>query len=167
MSKTRFIYLLTAFFTICIVFIQCKKTTHPPAGEVVDPTVATFLNMQQHIFKHSCNSTGCHNVAAASNVQHGLVLEGSDVWERIVGVDPKNADAKNAKLKIVYAGKSDSSFLFHKIDWLKNTKYKFGNQMPLGADLLDSNEIKYIKQWIDAGAPKAGVVADAALIKAH
>jgi hypothetical protein len=167
MTKASFLYFAAAIISISTLFVQCKKTTHPPAAEVVDPTAATFLNMQQHIFKHSCNSAGCHNVSAASNVQHGLVLEGSDVWERIVGVDPKNVDAKNANLKIVYAGKSDSSFLFHKVDWLKNTKYKFGNQMPIGADLLDADEIEYIKQWINAGAPKTGVVADAALLKAH
>jgi hypothetical protein len=166
MSKTKILYLVCCLLCIAMLMVQCKKP-QSAAAEVVDPTVATYLNMQQHIFKHSCNSTGCHNVAAASNVQHGLVLEGSDVWERIVGVDPKNADAKNANLKIVFAGKSDSSFLFHKVNWTANTKYKFVNQMPLGADLLDADEIEYIKQWIDAGAPKTGVVANAALLKPH
>lgn len=156
---------LMALSFISLAASACKKPTNPT--ETVDPNVASFDNMQQHIFKHSCNSSGCHNTAAASNVQHGLVLEGVDVYERLVGVAPKNADAKNANLKLVYAGKSDSSFLFHKVNWAANTQYKFGNEMPLGADALDANEITFIKQWIDAGAPKTGVVADYTLLHAH
>jgi hypothetical protein len=165
MTKIKLIFLWSFVAAMSTLFVQCKKAN--TTTEIVDVNAATFSNMQQHIFKHSCNSSGCHNVAAASNVQHGLVLEGTDVYERIINIDPKNVDAKNAKLKIVYPNKSDSSFLFHKVDWANNTKYKFGNQMPLGADLLTADEIKYIKQWIDAGAPKTGVVADATLIKAH
>jgi len=143
----------------------CKKPDNPV--ETVDANAASFDNMQQHIFKHNCNSSGCHNTAAASNVQHGLVLEGADVYERLVGIAPKNVNAKNANLKLVYAGKSDSSFLYHKVNWAANTKYKFGNEMPLGANSLDANEMLFIKQWIDAGAPKTGVVADYKLLRAH
>lgn len=146
---------------------QCKKTEVVAAKEVVDPKVATFQNLQIHVFKHNCNSTGCHNVAAASNVQHGLVLEGTDIYERLIGIDPKNTEAKNAGLKLVTAGNSEKSFLFHKMNWSNNTNYKFGNQMPLGAGLLSAGEIQFVKQWIDAGAPKTGVVADATLIRSH
>ncbi len=162
------VYLIPTMIIICfsILFTQCKKKTTTPV-ETVDPTISSFLNMQTHIFKHSCNSTGCHNTAAVSNLQHGLALEGSDVWERIVDITPKNIDAKNANLKIVYAGKSDSSFLFHKVNWTANTLYKFGNQMPIGANLLEADEIEFIKQWINAGAPKTGVVADYKLLHAH
>ncbi|MFM2388309.1 MAG: hypothetical protein RL660_3066 [Bacteroidota bacterium] len=147
---------------VCLVMAQCKKKT--TTTEVVDPNVASFQNMQLHIFKHSCNSSGCHNTAAASNVQHGLVLEGVDVYERLVNVAPKNADAKNANLRLVVPNSPDSSFLFTKCAW---TSYKFGNQMPLGANALKANEIEFIKQWINAGAPKTGIVADYKLLEAH
>jgi hypothetical protein len=39
--------------------------------------------------------------------------------------------------------------------------------MPLGADLLTSNELEFIRQWIEAGAPRTGVVADPSLLNAH
>jgi hypothetical protein len=147
---------------LSIIVVQCKKKT--TTTEVVDPNAASFSNMQEHIFKHSCNTSGCHNTAAANNVQHGLVLEGVDVYERLINIDPKNADAKAMKLKLVMPNKADSSFLFTKCAW---TTFKYGNQMPLGADVLSANEIEFIKQWINAGAPKTGVVADYKLLTAH
>jgi hypothetical protein len=150
---------------LTFTLMQCKKKP-PIVVEVVDPTVASYLNMQTHIFKHSCNTSGCHNTAAATNVQHGLVLEGVDVFERLINVDPKNVNAKNAKLKLIMPGKSDSSFLLTKCNWT-NTALRFGNQMPLGSDPISADEIEYIKQWINAGAPKTGVVADAKLLKVH
>lgn len=148
---------------LTVIFVQCKKKTTTPA-ETVDPNAASYSNMQTHIFKHSCNTSGCHNTAASSNVQHGLVLEGVDVYERLINIDPKNADAKNAGLKLVKPGKADSSFLFTKCQW---TSFKFGNQMPLGANPIDADEIEFIKQWINAGAPKTGVVADYKLLHGH
>jgi hypothetical protein len=165
-KKMKKISIISLIFGLMIVFAQCKKATTPVAVEVVDPTVASYLNMQTHIFKHSCNTSGCHNTSAVNNVQHGLVLEGADVYERLININPKNIDAKNAKLKLVMPGKSDSSFLLTKCNWV-NTSLRFGNQMPLGADPISANEIEYIKQWINAGAPKTGVVANVTLIKAH
>ncbi len=161
--KIKKLVIAFTILSISIIMVQCKK--HPTTtGEVVDPNVASFSNMQQHIFKHSCNTSGCHNTAAANNVQHGLVLEGVDVYERLINIDPKNVDAKAAGLKLVMAGKADSSFLFTKCAW---TTFKFGNQMPLGADALKANEVEFIKQWINAGAPKTGVVADYKLLEGH
>jgi hypothetical protein len=159
LKRMSILFVATLF---CIAMAQCKKHTTPV--EVVDPTIASFLNMQTHIFKHSCNTSGCHNTAAASNVQHGLVLEGADVYERLINIAPKNTDAKAANLRLVVPNSADSSFLFTKCAW---TSHKFGNQMPLGADALIANEIEFIKQWINAGAPKTGVVADYKLLEDH
>jgi hypothetical protein len=147
--------------TLIVFFSQCKKTTTPPVN-TVDPNTASYINMQKHIFQPNCNSSGCHNTAAIINAQHGLVLEGADVYEKLLDVAPKNTNAKNDGLKLVMAGKADSSFLFTKCEW---TSFKYGNQMPLGANALSSNEIEFIKQWINAGAPKTGVVADYKLLE--
>jgi hypothetical protein len=163
--KNNKIFAFACCAFVIIFATQCKKTVHTPV-ETVDPNIASFLNMQTHILTHSCNSSGCHNTAAATNMQHGLVLEGSDVYERLINIAPKNIDAKNAGLKLVMAGKSDSSFFYTKCNY-NNTNFKYGNPMPLGGNNLDSNEIKFIKQWIDAGAPKTGVVADYKLLHAH
>ena len=36
--------------------------------------------------------------------------------------------------------------------------------MPLGLDFLTNGELEYIRQWIIAGAPETGVVADESLL---
>ncbi len=151
--------------TVVVIYSSCKKKTITPPVSTVDVNAATFENIKTHLFAKSCASNGCHNTAAASNIQHGLVLEGTDVYERIINVNPKNTNALTAKLKLVKPNTPDSSFLFTKCDWNNYTQYHFGNQMPLGADLLTTSQIKYIKDWIVAGAPKTGIVADANLIK--
>jgi hypothetical protein len=160
----KYLSIIGAAFIILLA-AQCKKAT-PAVVETVDPNIASYLNMQTHIFKHSCNSSGCHNTAAATNVQHGLVLEGADVYERLVNVTAKNIDAKNAGLLLVKPGNSDSSFLYAKCNY-NNSSFKFGNPMPLGSNALSANEIEFIKQWINAGAPKTGVVADYKLLQGH
>jgi hypothetical protein len=158
---------LNNIFIACMVvimlafFTKCKKPVTTPIIPV-DANAASFNNMQTHIFQAKCNTSGCHNTAAATNVQHGLVLEGNDVYERLIEVMPKNSDAKSSGLKLVMAGKADSSFLYTKCEW---TSFKYGNQMPLGANALTNNEIQFIKQWIDAGAPKTGAVADYKLLQ--
>jgi hypothetical protein len=164
--KIKFSILLMLFATSC-VFVQCKKKKKPVPVEThaVDPNADSFENMRVHILAHNCVS--CHNLAAATNVQHGLVLEGSDVYERLINVVPVNANALAAGLKLVKPGKADSSFFYTKCDWNAYPNYQWGNQMPLGADLLSANQILFIKQWINAGAPKTGVVADPELIEAH
>jgi hypothetical protein len=150
------------FLTLGVVIATaCKKTNH---GATVDPNLASFANMQEHIFKHSCNSAGCHNLSASSNVQHGLALEGSSAYSNLVGKTPKNAQAIAAGLKLVMPGSADSSFLYTKCNW---QTYKYGSQMPLGANALSANEVLFIKQWINAGAPQTGVVADYKLLTAH
>ncbi len=160
LNKTAIVFIL---FVTAIGFSQCKKKAAMPK-EFVDPTAASFANIQTHIFKHSCNSSGCHSTGAVNNTQHGLVLEGVDVYERLINKDVKNSSAKNLGLKLVIPNKADSSFLLTKCQW---TSFKFGSQMPLGKDPITAGEIEFIRQWINAGAPKTGVVADHTLIKPH
>jgi hypothetical protein len=155
MKKVIYIFLV---FTLGLIFNQCKKpATH--TTEVVDPTAASFENLRIHIMKHNCLS--CHNTATTN----GLVLEGADLYTNLVNVLPKDTNAKNAGLKLVIPNNADSSFLYAKCEW-NTTPFKFGGPMPSG-NLLNENEILFIKQWINAGPPKTGVVADYKLLSAH
>jgi hypothetical protein len=45
-----------------------------------------------------------------------------------------------------------------------NSNFKFGNSMPLGADVLTAKQIEFVRQWIAAGAPETGDVADKTLL---
>jgi hypothetical protein len=157
--EASFIALLACFF-----LVGCKKQEQEEI-EVVNPELASFENMKIHIFNHNC--TSCHNVGATSNLQHGLPLEGAVVYEKLFNVIPHNNDAELAGLRLVVPGYPDSSFLYTKTNWNAYPNYHFGNQMPLGADLLTSNELEFIRQWIEAGAPKTGVVANPSLLNAH
>jgi len=162
MKKTvgnLFIALLAFSFAI-----SCKKEKQE-VKKVVDPNLASFENMKIHIFSHKC--TSCHNVGATNNLQHGLPLEGTSVYDKLFNVVPRNDDAEQAGLRLVVPGYPDSSFLYTKINWNAYPTYHFGNQMPLGADLLTSDELEFIRQWIAAGAPKTGVVANSSLLQAH
>jgi hypothetical protein len=141
-----------------ILLIQCKKaSTH--TGEVVDPNASSFENLRIHIIKHNCLS--CHNTATTN----GLVLEGADLYTNLINVNPVNIAAKNKGLKLVVPNNADSSFLYAKCEW-NTTPFKFGGPMP-SSTLLTPNEVLFIKQWINAGAPSTGVVADYKLISAH
>jgi hypothetical protein len=141
-----------------VLMMQCKKNqTH--ASQDVDPALASFENMRVHILQHNCVS--CHNTATNT----GLILEGADLYTSLINATPKNIDAKNAGLKLVMPNNADSSFFYTKCAW-NTTPFKYGAPMP-NATLLSADEILFIKQWINAGAPKTGVVADYKLLHAH
>ncbi len=161
MKKLR---LLTLFALFASLAISCKKDDPKPEVEEVDGSMASFENMKIHILSHSCVS--CHNAASTNNSEHQLSLEGSGVYNSLINAVPKNVAAADAGLKLVMPGVADSSFFFTKCDW-SNVAFRFGNAMPLGADLLEAKEILFIKQWINAGAPQIGVVADYTLLHSH
>jgi hypothetical protein len=156
---------LLVLYILCITLaIGCKKDDPKPEVQEVDGSVASFENMKIHILSHSCVS--CHNAASTGNSEHQLNLEGSGVYTSLINAVPKNDAAADAGLKLIIPNSADSSFFFTKCDW-SNASLHFGNSMPLGADLLDANEILFIRQWINAGAPQTGVVADYTLLHSH
>ncbi|MCK8493024.1 hypothetical protein M0L20_14240 [Spirosoma sp. RP8] len=142
----------------------CTKS----GNESTDPTVtASFDLIQQKILTPSCASSGCHaSEKDASFAQHGLVLAEGFAYQNLVGVDPKNSAAKADGLKRVKAFASLESLLYHKLTVTAShhTGKQYGNPMPLGGQLLPDGQIEFIRRWIDAGAPKTGSVADAALL---
>ncbi|UHG92423.1 hypothetical protein [Spirosoma oryzicola] len=142
----------------------CTKS----GNESTDPTVtASFDLIQQKILTPSCASSGCHaSEKDASFAQHGLVLAEGFAYQNLVGVDPKNSAAKADGLKRVKAFASLESLLYHKLTVTAShhTGKQYGNPMPLGGQLLPDGQIEFVRRWIDAGAPKTGSVADAALL---
>ena len=42
---------------------------------------------------------------------------------------------------------------------------QYGEIMPLGMDFLTNGQLEFIRQWIVAGAPETGVVADSLLLQ--
>lgn len=144
------------FFTICL-FSACDKGVQVEA----ERPKTTFESIQGTILSQNCSVSGCHNSASRSG---GLDLESSASYSNLVGIEPTNTFARTAKFMRVRPFKPDSSFLFLKIDG--NPGPDFGNRMPSNStSSLPSNYREFIRQWIQAGAPREGEVADARLIR--
>ena len=99
---------------ILLNLVSCSKTT----TDSPTPTeTATFDLIQQKIFTPSCALSGCHaSEKDATFIQHGLVLAEGVAYANLVGVDPKNTNAKADGLKRVKAYASLESLLYHKLN---------------------------------------------------
>ena len=144
----------------------CQKTatddTAPTPGQL-----SSFELMQQKVLTPSCATSGCHASAQdPSFAQHGLVLTPAVSYQNLVGVDPKNSDAKADGLKRVKAFASLESLLYHKLytDASHHSGKQYGNPMPLGNAQLPDGQIEFVRRWIEAGAPQTGNVVDASLL---
>ena len=144
--------------------VSCTKN----ATDTPTPTeVSSFDLIQQKILIPSCATSGCHlSDKDATYFQHGLVLAEGVAYQNLVGVDPKNSNAKTDGLKRVKPFASLESLLYHKlnISASHHSGKQYGNPMPLGGAILPDGQIEFVRRWIEAGAPKTGSVADAKLL---
>jgi hypothetical protein len=159
MKKHNLKIILSLLFLVAM-FNACKKDDPTPTPT---PT-SSFGLLQTKVLDKSCALSGCHaSTADNSFKQHNLVLKGDNVYTSLFNGSVKNADAVKANLKQIVANDLENSFFYQKINF-KNAKHKYGVSMPIGADDLTANQIKFIEQWIKAGAPKDGDVADKTLL---
>ncbi|WP_461044499.1 hypothetical protein [Spirosoma harenae] len=149
---------------VLLNLVSCSKT----ATDSPSPTdVSTFDLIQQKIFTPSCATSGCHaSEKDGTFVQHGLVLAAGVAYKNLVGVDPKNTNAKEDGLKRVKAFASLESLLYHKLNISvgHHAGKQYGNPMPMGGQTLPDGQIEFIRRWIEAGAPQTGSVVDAKLL---
>lgn len=137
-------------------------------GDTKAPTVAvtpttSFQRIQQSVFEKSCAFSACH---ATGSTASNLVLSGNGVYARLVGVPPANAVAGADGLKLVVAGKPDSSLLWHKLNqWLPgHHAHNYGAAMPQGAAALSVEQLSFIRQWIENGASATADDVEPALL---
>jgi hypothetical protein len=155
LKKTVFV-----LFTASVTIMSCKK------DEVVyTPPDSSFGLIYTKIFTPSCAFADCHANEDHGDLghAHGITLEGVDTYSYLINKAPKNIQAVKAGLSIVVPNDTLNSFLLHKIDYT-NSPYKFGAPMPGGGLFLTKNQITFVKQWILAGAPLEGHVADKSLM---
>ena len=148
-----------------LIITACSKQSIDTPNPVTE--VASFSLMQDKILTPTCATSGCH----ASNTdngfkQHGLVLEKSVAYENLVGVMPVNLLSKADGHLRVKAFKSLESLLYHKLEWnsVHHGGKQYGLPMPLGSTALSVGQIEFVRQWIEAGAPKTGKVANPKLL---
>ena len=146
---------LTLIVAVIIVILSCQNE---------DLSESSFDLIQSRILDTSCAIGGCHSSTSDLTFQeHKLVLEQSVAYSNLVGIDPTLQDAAHDNLLRVKPNAADFSLLFHKISTTSGVS-KYGNPMPLGLPLLTVGQVEFIRQWIEAGAPRKGQVADPALL---
>jgi hypothetical protein len=147
-------------FAFAVPFMGCKEEP-----EYVAPDSSYGLIYDQ-IFAPSCALSGCHAEAKKKRdaIGNEPYLDGESAFSNLVNVSPHNLQAASAGLKLVFPGNADSSFLYQKIIY-DSSAFQFGAKMPSGGLTLSANQIEFVRQWIAAGAPLSGHVADRNLIQ--
>ncbi len=153
-------YKFLAVCALCL-FFACANNKGDDMAPAYTPPDSSYGLVYNKIFKVSCSLSGCHD---AANGSHQLSLKGSAVYNAMINGSVRNVEAGAANLKQIVPGNPDQSFLFHKINYDKSP-YKFGAKMPTGGLTLTPAQIEFVRQWIAAGAPLEGHVADKALMQ--
>ena len=118
------------------------------------------------IFQSKC--VNCHS---NGQKEGGLDLEGSGtdksgvVFNNLVNKPPINLAANSKGHKLVYPGRIDKSFLFHKINAGFDTYYPAlsaneGLSMPQSGTVLTKTEKEIIRQWVLYGANKTAKIPE-------
>jgi hypothetical protein len=122
------------------------------AGPVENGT-PTFARIQSEVLDQSCTSGSCHTSLARAG---SLILEEGVSYDNLVGVTPTNPMAASTGMQRVYPGEPDKSFFYMKLS--HGLTDGMGLSMPWGGPYLDEPSLEVIRAWIEAGAPREGVV---------
>jgi hypothetical protein len=144
------------------VVAACGDSAETPV--VAEVPAGSFASLQASVLTKSCAIGGCHTAASAASAGN-LSLEGEAAWANLVNTLPTLLSAKQEGLRRVRPFRPDSSLLYLKlISPPPQSGKDYGNTMPAGAAPLSAGQLEFILQWIAAGAPKAGDVANASLL---
>lgn len=137
-QPSRHIRNWTAAFLVVttIVLVSCQhKIPVDPGQQQIE---ATFSSIQANIFTPKCVNAGCHPGGAApmslrSDVAYNNLVNKASIYGplRVAPGDPENS-------MLYIKVKGDS---------------KYGSRMPVGGQMLSTEEISAIRDWIQKGAP--------------
>ncbi|MDQ8177241.1 MAG: hypothetical protein P3A58_07765 [Gemmatimonadota bacterium] len=147
----------SAIAALAAALAACAGGDAPSGTVTVD---GSFARLQNEVLVPSCATGGCH-VSGSGQV----VLSGTAAYDGLVNALPTHTAARLAGLKRVAPGRPDSSLLYHRL--LAPTHrlpIDLGPVMPEGRAPLTAGQVEFLVQWIAAGAPRRGEVADAALL---
>lgn len=158
----------TILIVLSVFLYQCKEDVPPPP---VNQDTSTWEVVQGQIFQTNCVS--CHTAGNSFAVQSDLVLTADEAYEQLIDRAPKNDAARNDGLLLLGTKGLESlytSYLWEKINAKDQEHFyedhtEYGEMMPLSAPFLTNGELAFIREWILAGAPETGVVADVALLE--
>ena len=157
---------------LTLLFIGCEKDTTSNVEPINDISGrSSWKIIQQEILDKSC--AGCHSVGTSFGNQSELILTADVAYENLINREPHNQAAKDDGLELVGTeglGSLYKSYLWEKINAPDKDHFyadhpQYGEIMPLGMDFLTNGQLEFIRQWIVAGAPETGVVADSLLLQ--
>jgi hypothetical protein len=152
-------YFVVALALVCGLFVaSCRSSVTQTAPTAVDDT-ASFLRLQRAIFNQSC--TQCHNTDRAM-LNGDLSLDSTVAYANLVNALPTNLQAASNGFYRIRPTHPDSSLLYLKI--APGLASGLGDPMPNQGHPLSPGKREFIRQWIAAGAPKFGNVADPKLL---
>jgi len=134
-----------------------------------DPS--SWSTIQSEILDPSC--VDCHYEGSSFAKQSGLVLTSDVAFNNLVDAAPHNNYAEeDGLLRVSSVGGQpglELSFLWLKInaahqDHFYEEHFNYGSLMPLGLPYLTNGELKFIEEWITAGAPEYGNVSDLSIL---
>lgn len=143
------------FLAISSVFVACDSEEPTPS---FTPPDSSFGLVYSKIFQPTCAVSGCHDGTTFP------ILTGETAYDAIFNVNAKNGQANAAGLQLIRSNDADSSFLYQKLIY-DTSNFKFGAKMPLGGLVVSDDAIQFVKEWIEAGAPETGHVANRTLIE--
>ncbi|MEY3442690.1 MAG: hypothetical protein RLZZ519_971 [Bacteroidota bacterium] len=148
----------------CLVAIFCLASCKEEV-EYVAPD-SSFGLVYDQIFAPSCALSGCHLTPVKKRDPAGEppYLSGEETFNSLINVTPTALQAASAGLKLVIPGNPDSSYLYQKVIY-DSSAFAFGAKMPSGGLTLTANQVEFMRQWIAAGAPLNGHVADRNLLQ--
>jgi len=164
------------FIYVCVIaglfFTGCEKDSPVSIAEEIQEITgrSTWKIIQQDILDQSC--IGCHSVGTSFADQSTLILTADVAYTQLTDHDPHNQAARDDGLELVGTEGLSSlykSYLWEKInapdkDHFYSEHPFYGAIMPLGLDFLTNGQLEFIRQWIVAGAPDSGVVADSTIL---
>ena len=137
--------------------------TRQSFGAAPAAAASSFAKLQQKVFATAC--VACHTAGHPYAIQSGLVLDAPVAYRNLVNGSVKEATAIHHGIsRLVAPGSAAGSFLHRKLLLWDPAQPAMGSAMPLGNTSLSVGQIEFVRRWIEAGAPEAGEVADAALL---
>ncbi len=133
-------------------------------GNAAPAAISSFAKLQERVIAPACLS--CHSAGHPYALQSGLVLDAPVAYRNLVNGAVKNASAIAQGITRLVAPRDANASFFHRklLLWDPNSPASLGTAMPLGNTSLSIGQIEFIRQWIAAGAPETGEVADAKLL---
>lgn len=163
-------YLVFALPILCISALFIAGCDQQKTEEDFDDS-STWRSIQTRILDPNCKN--CHASGSSFAEQSGFVLDEALAYGEVVNATVKNTAAKKDGLEMLGRQGLPSlykSYFWEKINYPNEDHYMadhpyYGALMPLGGDPLTNGELEFIRQWIVAGAPKEGKVADLKLLE--